>query len=56
MVWFNPDTRMYHLIQEKNGINNLEMDLIMPEVISYNVTLTMRKKRVSKEKEEEEEQ
>jgi hypothetical protein len=48
MVWFNPDTRVYHLIQEKTGINNLEVDLIEPEVVSYNVTLTMRKKRVPK--------
>ena len=53
MVWFNPDTRVYHLIQEKTGINNLQVDLIEPKVVSYNVTLTMRKKPVSKEKEEE---
>ena len=54
MVWFNPDTRVYHLIQDKTGINNLETDLIDPEVVSYNVTLTAKKKNVSKEQEEEE--
>ena len=51
MVWFNPDTRVYHLIQEKTGINNLETDLIEPEVVSYNVTLTIRKKRVKEQEE-----
>jgi hypothetical protein len=51
MVWFNPDTRVYHLIQEKTGINNLETDLIEPEVVSYNVTLTIRKKRVKDQEE-----
>ena len=43
VVWFNPDTRVYQLIQEKTSVKDIEVDFSTAEVISFNVTLGTKK-------------
>jgi hypothetical protein len=35
-VWYNEDDGTYHLMQEPTIVENLEMDLIEPEILTYN--------------------
>jgi len=51
IVWYNVDTNTYHLIQERNTIKDIELDVEGPQVVSFNINLEIKKK----EEEEEEE-
>lgn len=42
MVWFDQDTNIYHLIQEKYSIKDMEIDIIAPEVINFDTTLEIK--------------
>jgi len=54
MVWFDQDDRVYHLMQEKVGIRDIEFDTIMPEVIDFNVNLVTTQQNAREEEDEEE--
>ena len=55
MVWLNPDTRVYHLIQEKTSVKDIELDFTVPEVMSFNVTLETKRAKKTKGKKQDDE-
>jgi hypothetical protein len=42
MVWFDQDTNVYHLIQEKYSIKEMEIDTFGTEVINFDTTLEIK--------------
>lgn len=52
MVWFDQDTNVYHLIQEKYSIKEMEIDTFGTEVIHFDTTLEI-KERPKKNKDED---
>ena len=52
MVWFDQDTNVYHLIQEKYSIKEMEIDTLGTEVINFDTTLEI-KERPKKPKDED---
>jgi hypothetical protein len=53
MVWFDQDTNVYHLIQQKYSIKDMEIDTFGTEVIHFETTLEIKERPQKKNEEDD---